>query len=138
MSLLEDLRSKMRKGNKTPSLKSVVRKATGCSSRHIYIPDKHMDLVNERDAKEFLAQDRTDRELYVKELFDCDDYARNVYNNARNYGLEVLGKNWAWAVIWIRGHALNLYVTEALKVVFIETQTDRETTIKAKTIFVGF
>ena len=138
MSLLDDLRRKIGKRNKTPSLKSIVRKATGCVSRHIYIPDKHMDLVNKNDAREFLAQDLTDREPYVKELFDCDDFARNVYNNARNYGLRVKKKNWCWAKIRIRGHDLNLYVTEDLKVVFISTQTDEETTIHEKTIYVDF
>ena len=137
MSLLEDLRSKIGK-KKKPTLKSIVRKATRCSSRNIYIPDKHMDLVNEKDAKEFLAQDLTDREPYVKELFDCDDYARNVYNNARNYGLRIKEMNWCWAEIWIRGHALNLYVTQDFKVIFIEPQTDKETTIHAKTIWVKF
>ena len=137
MTMLDDLRKKLGK-KKVPTLKSIVRKATRCSSRHIYIPDKCMDLVNENDAREFLSQNLTDRELYVKELFDCDDYARNVYNDARNYGLEVLGKNWAWAEIWIRGHALNLYVTTDLKVVFIEPQTDKRTTIHARTVFVKF
>lgn len=138
MSLLDKLRSKMGKRNKTPTLKSIIRKATGCASRNIYIPDKHMDLVNEKDAKYFLSLDVIDREPYAKELFDCDDFARNVYNNARNYGLRVLGKNWAWAEIWVRGHALNLYVTEDFKVHFIEPQTDKETTIHTRTVFVKF
>lgn len=138
MSILDDLRSKIGKRNKTPSLKSIVRKATGCASRNIYIPDKHMDLVNESDAREFLSQDLTDREPYVSETYDCDDYSRNVYNNARNYGLKVLGKNWAWAEIWVRGHALNLYITEDFKAIFVETQTDKETTIHARTVFVKF
>ena len=138
MSMLENLRSKIGKRNKTPTLKSIVRKATGCASRNIYIPDKHMDLVNEKEAKEFLVRDLTDRDNYVAEMYDCDDFARNVYNNARNYGLRVLNKNWAWAEIWVRGHALNLYVTEDLKVVFVETQTDRETTIHTRTVFVKF
>ena len=138
MSLLDDLRSKIGKRNKTPSLKSIVRKATGCASRHIYIPDKHMDLVNESDAREFLSLDMTNRNPYVADVYDCDDYARNVYNNARDYGLRVLGKNWTWAEIWIQRHALNLYVDEDFKVHFIEPQTDKEATFKQKTIFVKF
>lgn len=137
MSLLDDLRRKIGK-KKNPTLKSIIRKATRCSSRYIFIPDKHMDLVNENDAKEFLAQDLTDREEYVAEWYDCDDYARNVYNDARNYGLDILGKNWAWAEIWIQRHALNLYVDEDFKVHFIEPQTDKEATFKQKTIFVKF
>lgn len=138
MSLLEDLRRKLGKKNKAPTLKSIIRKATRCASRHIYIPDKHMDLVNEKDAKEFLQQDHIDHEGYIPELWDCDDFARNLYNNARNYGLKVREKNWAWAEIWIRGHALNLYVTEDFKVIFIEPQTDKETTIHTRTVFVKF
>ena len=135
MSLLDDLRKRIGK-KKQPTLKSLIKKATHC--RNIYIPDKHMDLVNERDAKEFLEQDHIDHGSYIPELWDCDDFARNLHNNARNYGLKVKKLNWCWANIWIRRHALNLYVTEDFKVVFIEPQTDEETTIEAKTIFVNF
>ena len=138
MSMLDDLRRKIGKRNKTPTLKSIVRKATGCASRNIYIPDKHMDLVNDSDARHFLSLDVIDKKTYEKEMYDCDDFARNVYNNARNYGLSVFGKNWAWAEIWIQRHALNLYVTEDFKVHFIEPQTDKEATFKQKTIFVKF
>lgn len=139
MSLLDRLKKNMKKGgNKTSSIKKLVRNATGCSYSHIYIPDKHMDLVNENDAKEFLKQDLVDRENYVPERFDCDDFARNLYNNARNYGLKIKNKNWYWADVWTKGHALNLYVTEDFKVVIVEPQTDEETTIRGKTRFVKF
>jgi len=97
-----------------------------------------MDLVNDEDAKEFLARDLTNRRQYVAELFDCDDFARNVYNNARNYGLRVKHENWTWAEIWIKGCALNLYVNKNQRVVFIETQTDEETTIHSRARFVKF
>ena len=135
MSLLDKLRKKVGK-KKTPSLKRILRKATKC--RHVYIPDKHMDLVDDADAKEFLEQDLTDRETYVLERFDCDDFARNVYNHARNYGLKVKKKNWCWAEIWIAKHALNLYVNQDMKVVFIECQTDEKTSIHSRARFVKF
>jgi len=137
MSLLDDLREKIGK-KKQPSLKRIIHKQTGCSYRNIFIPDKHMDLVANADAGEFLAQDFTDRETYVIERFDCDDFARNVYNNARNYGLKVKKKNWCWAEIWIAKHALNLYVNQDMKVVFIECQTDEKTSIHSRARFVKF
>ena len=137
MSLLDDLRKKIGKKKQT-SLKRIVRKATGCPSRNIFIPDKHLDLVDDADAKEFLKQDFTDRETYVVERFDCDDFSRNVYNNARNYGFKVKKKNWCWAEIWIATHALNLYVNQDMKVVFIECQTDEKTAIHSRARFVKF
>lgn len=138
MSLLDELRKKLKKGGKQPSLKRLIRKQTGCSPRNIFIPDKHLDLVDDFDAKTLLGQDRTNREAYVPERFNCDDFARNVYNNARNYGLKIKKKNWCWAEIWVAGHALNLYVNQDMKVVFIETQTDEETTIHSRPRFVKF
>ena len=135
MSLLEKLRERIR-DKKQPTLKSLIRKATRC--RNIYIPDKHMDLVDDADAQEFLKQDLTNRETYVIERFDCDDYGRNVYNNARNYGLNVKKKNWCWAEIWTANHALNLYVNQDMKVVFIECQTDEKTSIYSRARFVKF
>ena len=135
MSLLDDLRKRIGK-KKQPTLKSLIKKATHC--RNIYIPDKHMDLVDDADAQEFLIQDLTDRETYVVERFNCDDFARNVYNNARNYGLKTKKKNWCWAEIWVATHALNLYVNQDMKVVFIECQTDEKTPIHSRARFVKF
>lgn len=135
--MLDDLRKKLGK-KKKPSLKSIIKKATRCSYRHIHIPDKHMDLVNDSDAEEFLKQDSTNRKVYVPERFDCDDFARNVYNHARNYGLKVKKKNWCWGEIWTANHALNLYVNQDMKVVFIECQTDEKTSIHSRARFVKF
>ena len=139
MSLLDDLKKKInRKKEKAYFLKQVIRRETGCPSRNIFIPDKHMDLVNDVDAEEFLKQDLTDRETYVIERFDCDDFARNVYNNARNYGLKVKNKNWYWAEIWTAKHALNFYLNQDIEVVFIECQTDEKTAIHSKVRFIKF
>jgi len=141
MSLLDILKKKLKKGGKLPSLRQLIHKQTGCPYRYIFIPDTHLDLVDDADAQEFLKQDRTDKETYVPERFDCDDFARNVYNNARNYGLFVKKENWAWAELTVPGspgHALNLYVNKNQIVVFIETQTDEETTIHSRPRYVKF
>ena len=136
MSLLDDLREKLKKENKPHSLKSLLRRQTGC--RHIFIPDKHLELVDDADAAEFLKQDITDREAYIPERFNCDDFARNVHNRARNYGLKRKNKNWAWAEIWVHSHALNLYVNSDMEVVFIECQTDEKTQIHSRPRFILF
>ena len=141
MRLLDNLKKKLKKGKQQPSLKQLIHMQTGCPYRYIFIPDKHLDLVDDDDAQEFLKQDRTDRETYVPERFNCDDFARNVYNNARNYGLRIKKKNWAWAELIVPGtpgHALDLYVNKVQRVVFIETQTDEETIIHSRPRFVKF
>ena len=139
MGLLDRLKEKLKKGKQQPTLNKLIHEQTGCPYRYIFIPDKHLDLVDDVDAKEFLKQDRTDRETYIPERFNCDDFARNVYNNARNYGLKVKKQNWAWAELVVPGspgHALNLYVNKNQMVVFIETQNDKETMIHSRPRFV--
>jgi hypothetical protein len=119
----------------SPSLSSIVYQATGCKAVHI--PDKHMDLPTDSDMKRWLAYDQTDKEQYVAELKDCDDFARNVWNNIRNMAIKE-GKNIAFAIIWTQAHALNLYVNNNRQVVFIEPQTDKRTSIHSVPRFVIF
>jgi len=118
-----------------PSLFSIVYKATGC--KNIHIPDKHLYLPTNFDMKRWLSIDKTDKKEYRPEIWDCDDSARTVWNNIRNIALNE-GKNIAFALIWTTSHALNLYVNNELKVVYIEPQTDLETTIHSKPRFVIF
>ncbi|RLG33693.1 hypothetical protein DRN97_04435 [Methanosarcinales archaeon] len=138
MSLLDELKRKLGKRKKhTPSLAHIIHKSTQCPYSRIFIPDRILDPVSHADAQQFLSLDITDRKKHAPELYDCDDFARNLYNNARNYGL-TKGKNWAWGLIWTQRHALCLYVTSQYEVVFIEPQTDKKTSILSPARFVLF
>lgn len=139
-SLIVCLWKCLRKGGETPppvpvSLLSIVRQATGCS--RIEIPDRHMDLPTDADMKRWLATDKTDKKKYTGEGWNCDDYARNVWNNVRNMALAE-GKNIAFAFLWTSAHALNLYVNNNHQVIYIEPQTDKKTSIHSKPRFVIF
>jgi len=119
----------------SPSLAYVVYQATGC--RRVEVPDKHMDLPTDSDMKRWLAYDKTDKKPYENEVWDCDDFARNCWNNIRNMALKE-GKNIAFALTWSQGHALNLYVNNNRQVIFIEPQTDRQTSVHSALRFVIF
>lgn len=117
------------------SLFSIVRRATGCGK--IYIPDRHMDLPTDADMKRWLAIDKTDKKKYTGEGWNCDDFARNVWNNIRNMALAE-GLNIAFALVWSSGHALNLYVNDKHQLIYIEPQTDKKTSVHSPLRFVIF
>ena len=140
---LEDLRRRleeMRRGRAgvQKSLKSVVSRQTGTPMSKIHIPDKHLDLVPEVPLDEFLALDRTD-EAKCSVKWNCDDFARNLWNNVRNWGLREKNSNYAFALVWIQNHALCGYVREPdAKFVWVEPQTDKITQIHSRPIFILF
>ena len=140
-SLLSCLRKCLKSGSDgggsspSPSLTSVVYRATGC--REVHVPDRHMDLPTDSDITRWLAADQTDKKEYVSENWNCDDFARNCWNNIRNMALKE-GKNIAFALTWSQGHALNLYVNNNQQVIFIEPQTDKRTSVHSALRFVLF
>jgi len=119
----------------SPSLTSIIYQATRC--REVHVPDKHMDLPTDSDMKRWLAYDKTDKIPYETEVWDCDDSARNCWNNIRNMALKE-GKNIAFGIVWTQAHALNIYVNNNRQVIFIEPQTDKQTSVHSAIRFVIF
>ena len=133
---LEEMRR--RRAGATKSLKVLVARQTKCAMSKIFIPDKHLDYVPESALKVFLVKDKTDRMQYSSD-WNCDDFARNLYNNVRNWGLKEMNANYAYALVWTQGHALNGYAREPDgKFIFLEPQTDRRTEIHSKPVFILF
>ncbi len=125
MSFLDELRKRLKErwqSSKTTSLGFILRKATGC--RNIYIPDRHLDLLRKEDVMTFLWIDKTNGKEYEEEVWDCDDYARDLYCRAKNHFAEKRGLNAAFGLVWTRYHAFNFFVDNDRNVLFIEPQTD--------------
>lgn len=131
MSLIDELREKIKGTEKQPTLASIIRKATGCPLAHIFISDRHLDLCTDEEVQEFLAKDLTEKEEYIAELFDCEQFSFMLFCSAKKYFARKR-KNVAFGVIWTANHALCLFVNQEMKVKYIEPQNDQIVSIHSK------
>lgn len=72
----------------------------------------------------FLWIDKTNGKEYEEEVWDCDDFARDLYCRAKNHFAEKRGLNAAFGLVWTSEHAFNFFVDTNREVFFIEPQTD--------------
>jgi hypothetical protein len=87
----------------------------------IYLPDMSYKTCTKQDLERFLAWDKTDKEKYEAESFDCDDFAWRLKGN-------ITCKPWSsipFGVVWTNLHALNCFVDEAGKFWFVEPQSNK-------------
>ena len=90
------------------------------SATHIYISDSTYWLCSEDDIKTFLSLDKTNKEKYVPEEMDCDDFSYRLMG-------QLSVPEWsgiAFGIVWTNLHALNCFIDDAGKFWFIEPQTD--------------
>ncbi|MFA5429853.1 MAG: hypothetical protein WC329_01685 [Candidatus Omnitrophota bacterium] len=92
-------------------------KFPGCN---IYLSDGDYRLCSEADMKTFLDYDPTEKNKYEAEAFDCDDFSYRLMGQFCIPGWSDL----AFGIIWTNVHALNVFVTEDERVIFIEPQND--------------
>ena len=86
----------------------------------IYLSDKVYLLCDNEDVAAFLAMDKTNRQEFVAEKYDCDDFA---YRLMGQYSVP----HWsdlALGLIWTDKHAMNYYVDESGKLWYVEPQND--------------
>lgn len=133
MSLLDNLKKRIGK-KKTPTLKKIIRKATRCSSRNIFISDKYLSALKKGDVNDFLERDLTDKKKYTGDPgWDCDNYALRLMSNAQIHFIEKKNINPAFGLCWAGGHAINLYYClNDNKIHFIESQLDKEIKVYSK------
>ena len=86
----------------------------------IYLSDRTYKLCNYDDIRVFCQQDTTNREKYVAEWHDCDDYAYRLMGQLSIPGWSSL----AFGIIWTEKHAMNVFVDEGKNVLFLEPQSD--------------
>lgn len=87
---------------------------------HIYLSDSTYYLCSEDDIKSFLDMDSTNKETYIAEEFDCDDFSYRLIG-------QLSVPEWsgiAFGIVWTDLHALNCFIDTNGKFWFIEPQTD--------------
>lgn len=105
------------------TLQNVIKKELRCNRRNIYIGDKHLDPIPDKDMHAFLAYDHTENGNYCKEIWDCDNFSLQFAAAAQRY-FAPKGINAAIGIIWTAKHAFNLSVNQDYKVVLWEPQSD--------------
>ena len=87
----------------------------------IYLSDAWYWLCSDADIETFLGIDRTNKDQYVAEEHDCDDFSYRLMG-------QLSIPEWsgvAFGIVWTDKHALNCFIDEAGKFWFIEPQTDK-------------
>lgn len=114
-----------------------------CSRRKINVGDQYLDPITSKAMGEFLVVDRTDELKWKKGVLECNTFALFLRANAKrwflNQGLNVaVGTIWTYPTAGKVGHAFNFYVTPApdMKIIFVEPQSDQETFLTARVMFV--
>ncbi len=98
----------------------IVRQIAGDNTR-IYTSDNKYWLCTEADLKAFLDMDTTNRESYMAEEYDCDDFSYHLLG-------QLSVKEWAGiaaGIVWTDKHALNCFIDDTGKFWFIEPQNDK-------------
>lgn len=91
------------------------------TATHIYISDSTYWLCTKDDIKSFLSMDATNKDQYVPELHDCDDFSYRLMGQLST--LEWSGI--AFGIVWTNLHALNCLIDINGKFWFIEPQSDK-------------
>lgn len=83
--------------------------------------DLHDPTYNE--IVSFIAQDKTDEEEYIEDVFDCEQFSQQVNTNAENIGIRC-----AYVVIYFNGtdagHGIVGFNTVDRGMVYVEPQSD--------------
>ena len=83
--------------------------------------DLHDPTYNE--VVSFIAQDKTDEEEYIEDVFDCEQFSQQVNTNAENIGIRC-----AYVVIYFNGtdagHGIVGFNTVDRGMVYVEPQSD--------------
>jgi len=79
----------------------------------------------------FLSQDQTEQHTYIRDVYDCSQFSRDVHNNAEAAGIraaevQVKFKN------EVEGHALNAFLTTDYGLVYVSC-TEADTIARVKT-----
>jgi len=99
-------------------LRSLIKdKYPGCD---LYLSDKEYLLCSHDDIALFLAQDSSNKETYIEEKYDCDDFSYRLMGQFSIPDWSDL----AFGIIWTQIHAFNIMITEQEEILFVEPQTD--------------
>ncbi len=118
---------------KPNSTRALVHSATGCANHDIKTGDASFDPIDVIDMRTFLKQDKTDLEVYKKDIFDCENFALRLHERAHEY-FRQKGLNAEFGELWgdtkIGSHALNCFGTPERVLYLIEPQSDEIFTVR--------
>jgi hypothetical protein len=112
------------------------------SRRNVFVGTQYLTPIREKDFHEFLVKDSTDKEKWIENVQECDNFGIYLLSNAKKWFVKKYKKNAAVGLLWRggiagqRGHALNFIVTPELKVRYFEPQSDREVFPVGRKLFV--
>lgn len=92
-----------------------------CAFGKFFISDKRYYLPSVEDVQTFLALDDTDKEKYVTQFFDCDDFSFRLMG-------QIHVKPWAslaFGIAWSRVHAFNVFIGKDEQFYVVEPQNDK-------------
>lgn len=91
-------------------------------AKKIYLSDRYSYVCPKKEIEDFLAQDPTDKEKYLIEIFDCDDFAFRLMGQLHRMPYSAL----AFGIAWSGVHAYNVIVMDdGGNVWIVEPQSDK-------------
>lgn len=91
----------------------------------IYISDRKYKTTSFNEYVRFLQYDQTDKNRYISEYFDCDNFSFLLMGNTNKQGWSSL----AFGILWVHtpkgGHAVNLFIDNNRDIWIIEPQNDK-------------
>ncbi len=89
------------------------------------------------ELKAFLAKDKTDKNTYVRNVYDCSQFSRDVHNNAEAAGIRS-AEIQVWWSNSKTGHALNAFLTTDYGLVYVDCiGRDLGTRVKVGKVYRG-
>jgi len=86
----------------------------------LYISDRYYWVCPKQTIRDFLAMDDTDKEKYIYESHDCDDFSFRLMGQFHKKPYSAL----AFGIAWSNVHAYNVVVVTEEGVFLVEPQTD--------------
>ncbi len=116
-------------------VREIIQKSLEVSSHKIKLADREYGLYSKDDLIRFLKYDDTDEYEYIKQGFDCDDFADVLKGREREwYRWHEKEAGSTFGIVWgdlrkdpevKRGHAINYVILDTEELILIEPQTDK-------------
>jgi len=100
---------------------SSLRKLLTPWAKNIWLSDSTYNLVLHDSMKSFLALDDTNRNKYVSQYYDCDDFSFRLIGQASTPEWAGIAFGFAWS----KSHAFNIFISASRQIYLIEPQTDK-------------
>jgi len=90
----------------------------------IYLSDADYQVTSKAEIVRFLSLDDSDKEKYVSEYYDCDDFSYRLHGQFSIPGWSSLAFGILWSGTPNGGHAINCFIDEDREVWVVEPQND--------------